>query len=71
MTESASCSLVLASSLGAATGVPTPVVDGLVDIASAMVGRDVRTEGRTLATLGLDGLDTTGLIGFARAGFFP
>ena len=31
--ESVSCSLVLASSLGAATGVPTPVVDGLVDVA--------------------------------------
>lgn len=71
ITESVSCSLVLASSLGAATGVPTPVADGLVDVASVMVGRDVRAEGRTLATLGLDGLDTTGLIGFARAGFFP
>ena len=71
MTESVACSLVLASSLGAATGVPTPVVDGLVDAASAMLGRDLRAEGRTLASLGLDGLDTTGLIGFARTGFFP
>ena len=71
ITESVACSLVLASSLGAATGVPTPVVDGLVDVASAMLGRDFRAEGRTLASLGLDGLDTTGLIGFARTGFFP
>ena len=69
--ESVAGSLVLASSLGAATGVPTPVVDGLVDVASAMLGRDFRAEGRTLATLGLDGLDTTGLIGFARTGIFP
>ena len=69
--ESVACSLVLASSLGAATGVPTPVVDGLVDVASAMLGRDFRAEGRTLASLGLDGLDTTGLIGFARTGVFP
>ena len=71
ISESVACSLVLASSLGAATGVPTPVVDGLVDVASAMLGRDFGAEGRTLATLGLDGLDTTGLIGFARTGFFP
>ena len=63
--------LVLASSLGRATGVPTSGIDGLVDIASAMLGRDFRAEGRTLATLGLDGLDTTGLIGFARTGVFP
>ena len=71
ITEGVACSLVLASSLGAATGVPTPVVDGLVDVASATLGRDFRAEGRTLASLGLDGLDTTGLIGFARTGFFP
>ena len=70
-TEDVPYALVLASSLGEATGVPTPVVDGLVDSASSMLGRDFRAEGRTLATLGLDGLDTTGLIGFARTGVFP
>ena len=71
ITENVPYALVLASSLGEATGVPTPVVDGLVDSASSMLGRDFRAEGRTLATLGLDGLDTTGLIGFARTGVFP
>ena len=71
VTENVLYALVLASSLGEATGVPTPVVDGLVDSASSMLGRDFRAEGRTLATLGLDGLDTTGLIGFARTGVFP
>ena len=71
VTEDVPYALVLASSLGAATGVPTPVVDGLVAVSSAMLGRDFRAEGRTLASLGLDGLDVTGLVGFARTGVFP
>ena len=70
-TDNAAYALVLASSLGSATGVPTPGIDGLVDGASDVLGRDFRAEGRTLAVLGLDGLDTTGLIGFARSGMFP
>ena len=40
ITENVPYALVLASSLGEATGVPTPVVDGLVDSASSMLGRD-------------------------------
>ena len=71
ITTDVPCALVLASSLGEATGVPTPVIDGLVAAASVMLGRDFRAEGRTLATLGLGGLDVTGLIGFARTGMFP
>ena len=63
--------LVLASSLGRAAGVRTPATDGLIDEASAALGRNLRDEGPTLATLGLGGLDVTGLIGFARSGYFP
>lgn len=70
VTEDVPYALVLASSLGVATGVATPVIDGLVALSSAMLGRDFRAEGRTLATLGLDGLDVTGLVGFARTGVF-
>ena len=71
VTEDVPYALVLASSLGRTTGVPTPVVDGLIEVSSAMLGRDFRAEGRTLATLGLDGLDAAGLAGFARTGVFP
>jgi opine dehydrogenase len=56
-----SWSLTLASSIARAADVVTPVIDGLIDVASAMLGRDLRAEGRTLASLGLDGLDAGGL----------
>ena len=71
VTADVPCALVLASSLGQATGVPTPETRGLVAAASARLGHDSRAGGRTLASLGLDGLDVTGLIGFARTGMFP
>ena len=63
--------LVLASSLGRAAGVPTPAIDALVSGAEARLGRDLTDGAPTLATVGLGGLDVTGLIGFARSGLFP
>ena len=45
------------SDLAARLGVPTPVMDGLIAIASVVLARDFRAEGkRTLSTLGLDGM---------------
>ena len=61
-------SLVLASSIGAAVGVSTPVIDGLIDVAARMLDRDLRAEGRTLGSLGLDGLGAAELAAFARDG---
>ena len=71
ITEHGPCALVLASSLGQAAGVPTPELDALVAAVSALPGQDFRVGGRTLARLGLDELDVTGLVGFARTGLFP
>jgi opine dehydrogenase len=53
--EDVPCGLVAMSSLGHAAGVGTPVIDGLVALTSAMLGRDLRAEGRTLDALGLAG----------------
>lgn len=53
--EDVPCGLVAMSGLGQAAGVATPVIDGLVALTSAMLGRDFRAEGRNLESLGLAG----------------
>jgi opine dehydrogenase len=53
--EDVPCGLVAMSSLGRVAGVATPVIDGLIALASAMLGRDFRGEGRNLEALGLAG----------------
>ena len=53
--EDVPCGLVAMSELGRAAGMATPVIDGLVTLTSAMLGRDFRAEGRNLEHLGLAG----------------
>jgi opine dehydrogenase len=55
LTEDVGYGLVFLTDLAARLGVPTPVMDALIAIASVVLARDFRAEGkRTLATLGLD-----------------
>lgn len=68
ITEDVPYALVLAASIGEEVGVETPVIDGLIAITSAMLGRDFRAEGRTLAKLGLAGAGTDGLRRFTETG---
>jgi opine dehydrogenase len=57
LTEDVGYSLVFLTDLAGRLGVPTPVMDAVIAIASVVLARDFRGEGkRTLATLGLDGL---------------
>lgn len=49
-------SLVPISSFGAAFGVPTPTINAIVDLGISMTGIDFWREGRTVQTLGLDGM---------------
>ena len=71
LTEDVPYALVLASSIGGEIGTPTPVIDGLISIGGAMLGRDFVAEGRTLATLGLAGAGIEGLRRYAETGVFP
>ncbi len=56
ITEDVPAGLVLFSSLGQTLGIPTPVSDALIRIASAINATDYRATGRTLDRLGLGGL---------------
>jgi opine dehydrogenase len=71
VTEDVPYALVLASSIGREVSEETPVIDGLVAIASAMLRRDFRAEGRDLTKLGLSGLGIDGLRLYAETGDLP
>jgi len=53
MNEDVACGLALLVSIGEWAGVPVPLAAGLLAIASAIVGRDLRLTGRTFEYLGL------------------
>jgi opine dehydrogenase len=55
MREDIQLGLVLIASLGAAAGVAMPVADGLLALASAVTGEDIREGGRTVERLGIAG----------------
>ncbi len=60
--------LSLLVSLGRWTAVPTPVAAGLLSIASALVGKDLYAQGRTLERLGLAGFTPGELQHFLQDG---
>jgi opine dehydrogenase len=61
LTEDVPDGLVTWSELGRVSGVRTPAIDAVVQLASILNGRDHRATGRTLERLGLAGLDAEGL----------
>jgi opine dehydrogenase len=60
--------LVPWAELGRSLGVPTPVMDALITLGSALTGRDYRTDGLTLERLGLAGKRSEELAGYLRDG---
>jgi len=69
MLEDTRFGLSLLSSLGKWLNVPTPVASGFLSIASAIVGRDLYRDGRTLESLGLDRLSRTEMQTLLQNGF--
>lgn len=49
--------LVMMEALGKALGVETPIASGLIALASAALGRDLRENGRTPERLGMDNIE--------------
>ncbi|MER7014225.1 NAD/NADP octopine/nopaline dehydrogenase family protein [Saccharopolyspora sp. NPDC000359] len=69
MLEDTRLGLSLLVSVGRWAGVPTPVALGLLSLASAVTGRDLYAEGRTLEALGLAELSRYELAQLLREGF--
>lgn len=69
VTEDVPVGLMPMSALGAACGVPTPMIDAVIALACGLGGRDFSTEARTLQRMGLDGLDATGIRRVMQMGF--
>lgn len=66
--EDVGCGLALWSSLGRTLGVPTPLADVFLTLASTVTGVDYRTGGRTLENLGLGGVPVEELKDRLRTG---
>ncbi|HHW91145.1 MAG TPA: NAD(P)-binding domain-containing protein [Firmicutes bacterium] len=61
--------LVPFASLGESLGVPTPACRAMVDLACILYDRDFWAEGRTVANLGLAGLNREEMLHFVTEGF--
>ncbi len=70
MLEDLRLGLSLFASVGALAGVPMPLSNAFLSIGGAICGRDFHREGRTLASLGLGGLDLPALRAYLATGRF-
>ncbi len=61
--------LVPLSGLGGLAGVATPVIDAMIEICSALMERDFRTEGLTLERAGLANIAPGALQSLLHNGF--
>jgi opine dehydrogenase len=68
VTEDIPYGLVAWASLGHAVGVETPVMDALIEIGGAMMGKNCWLEGRNLEKMGLAGMDVQQIKLFLETG---
>jgi opine dehydrogenase len=69
LTEDAPCSLVAMAELGNAAGIPTPLMDSVVNLASALKSEDYWQTGRTLEKMGLAGKNKEEIRSFLQNGY--
>jgi opine dehydrogenase len=61
LVEDVTSGAVPMAALGRSTGFPMPIMESIVTLASALLGRDLEAEGRGLKRMGLEGLDLAGI----------
>ncbi len=64
LTEDVPYLLVPVAEIGRLVGVPTPVIDSVVTMAEATAGAAYRADGRSLASLGLDGMSKDDILAY-------
>jgi opine dehydrogenase len=69
VTEEVPYGLVPVTEIARVAGIPTPGMDAIVHLASIANGIDYRTEGRTLAKLGLEGMPLHEIIDYIAPGW--
>ena len=69
LTEDLPYGLVTWASLAAQVGVPTPHMEALITLVSAVLSRDCRATGRTAADLGLAGLTPAEIAALMESGW--
>ena len=69
LVEDTPCSLVAMAEIGKVEGVPTPTMDAVINIANALKGEDYWNTGRTLAKMGIDGMNPHEINEFLMNGY--
>jgi opine dehydrogenase len=69
ITEDVPVGLIPMHALGAASNVPTPMIDAVIELVRGLTGKDFTREARTLRRMGLDGLDPAGIRRVMQQGF--
>lgn len=71
ITEDVPYGLAVYAQLGSIAGVPTPVTDACVTLASSAVGRDLGADNQLAPALGLTGLSSSALLARLRKSSEP
>ena len=66
LTEDVPTGLVPFESFGRVAGVPVPIMSSLIELASGLLGRDLRAQGRTLEQMGLRDMSVRDIVDMVR-----